>query len=683
MHGPIDGAEAVTDNAPKLLDLAVGKFGTLSQAEKKLFEAVANGKSADCSADSEEDNDPADADKWDDERVMKADRIAWLCTDPQASALVTYRGIVVEGARIDGKLDLEFVRIPFPLYFEKSAFPAGIDLHNAEICELYLGGTYTGPIRADGLKVERNVLLDNEFKAEGEVCLLGATIGGQLDCENGRFINPNREVFSADKLKVEGSIYLRNGFKAEGQVRLVGATIGGNLECDGGQFIDKREETIAFDAERVNVDGHVFLREHFNAEGQVRLLGATIGGQLDCENGQFINPEAPALFADRLKVGDVFLRNGFKAEGEVRLRGATIDGDLDCGNGQFINPEGYALAANGLKVERNVLLDNEFKAEGEVHLLGAKIGGQVDCSGGQFINKNKQGKALSADDMNVQGSVFLSSGFKAEGNVCLAGATIYGVLVWTRVESPEKVTLDLRSAKIGTLWDDQKSWPESGKLFLNGLVYDEIDDRAPTDVKTRIDWLRRQPTEHFRTQPYEQLAAVLRKGGHDADAKKILIAKAKDRTRLAQLTLPEKCWYHFFGKFIGYGYRPWRAFWIGLVVVALGWLLFGIGFGADVMTPTKEGAYVSDSGGENRRLSEDYPKFNPLVYSFDMFVPLVNLHQASYWLPNANQGTELLNIKGFRLLAGSLLRHYLWFHIIMGWILTTLLVVGLTGLIRS
>ena len=834
MHGSIDEAEGATDNASKVVNLAREKFGTLSHAEEKLFEAAANGKVADYSADSKEDNDPAGAKKWGDERTLKADRIAWLCTDPQASALVSYRGIQVKGARIDGELDLLFAKIPFPLVFEKSAFPGQIIRSQAKVCALFLSGTHTGSIFADGVKVEGDVFLRDGFKAEGEVRLLSAKIGGNLDCENGQFINPGRKALNAGGMNVKGSILLRNGFKAKGtvsletatidgslecdngrfinpkdaaltadgldvgrnvflndgfeakgEVRLSGATIGGQLDCSGGQFINKNKEGRALSTDDMNVQGSIFLSNGFKAEGSVCLLGATIGGHLECENGQLMNPGGDALSADRLKVescvhlcngfkaqgqvcllgariggslncgkgqfinpegyafngdglrvegfvflgngfkaegevrlysatigeyincdagqfinknkeasalfadgvkveGGVFLRKGFRAEGEVRLLGATIGGNLECDEGQFINPSGDALNADAVKVDGYVFLRNGFKAEGEVCLLVARIGRNLECDNGHFINKEKGAKALNADGLKVEGDVLLRNGFRAEGKVYLGGATIGGAFVWTGVTSPTEVTLDLRSAKIGTLWDDQKSWPEKGKLFFHGLVYGEIDDDAPIDAKTRIDWLHRQPTEHFRTQPYEQLAAVLRKGGHDTDAKKILIAKAKDQARLTQLTWSEKCWYHVFGKFIGYGYRPWRAFWIGLLVVALGWGLFRIGLSADVMTPTKKGAYVSDDGGENRRLSEDYPKFHALVYSLDMFVPLVNLHQASYWLPNANREGELRISEKLRLsISGGLLRIYLWVHIVMGWVLTTLLVVGLSGLIRN
>jgi hypothetical protein len=62
----------------------------------------------------------------------------------------------------------------------------------------------------------------------------------------------------------------------------------------------------------------------------------------------------------------------------------------------------------------------------------------------------------------------------------------------------------------------------------------------------------------------------------------------------------------------------------------------------------------------------------------------VKLKVEEYWIPNANRGPLLLRFDSFPLLAvGGLFRLYLWLHIIAGWILTTLWVGGLTGLIKG
>ena len=61
----------------------------------------------------------------------------------------------------------------------------------------------------------------------------------------------------------------------------------------------------------------------------MRLVGAEIGGNLECTGGHFSNPEGDALSAERIKVGDhVFLSNGFRGKGRISLAVATVSGGL-------------------------------------------------------------------------------------------------------------------------------------------------------------------------------------------------------------------------------------------------------------------------------------------------------------------------------------------------------------------
>ena len=78
-----------------------------------------------------------------------------------------------------------------------------------------------------------------------------------------------------------------------------------------------------------------------------------------------------------------------------------------------------------------------------------------------------------------------------------------------------------------------------------------------------------------------------------------------------------------------------------------------------------------------RDVPTSYPVFTAFVYSLDTLIPLVELHQQGYWLPNANEGSDWI---GFT--SGAWLRVYLWVHIGAGWVLTTLAVAGFTGLVR-
>ena len=203
------------DQDTRLLELAREEFGELTPAEEDLFLKTATGKVADRSAKVEGDSDPAKAEEWGPERVLKADRIVWLCTNPGAVELVTHRGIWVKGARVDGQLELRCADISFPLCLEKSALPQRLNLQDARIRALYLPGTHTGPISADGLEVEGNVFFREGSRAEGEVRLLGTSIGGDLDCSGGQFINKGGEAINADGLKVEGHVFLSSPWQKQ------------------------------------------------------------------------------------------------------------------------------------------------------------------------------------------------------------------------------------------------------------------------------------------------------------------------------------------------------------------------------------------------------------------------------------------------------------------------------------
>ena len=74
-----------------LIELAKQKFGELTRAEEKLFDAAAKGEIASELAQNDAENVPTYAASWNAQCVLRADRIQWLCANRQASALVTMR----------------------------------------------------------------------------------------------------------------------------------------------------------------------------------------------------------------------------------------------------------------------------------------------------------------------------------------------------------------------------------------------------------------------------------------------------------------------------------------------------------------------------------------------------------------------------------------------------------------
>jgi hypothetical protein len=81
-----------------LIELARNRFGSISTAEEKLFEAALGGSAADC------------GDLPDKDRIIRGDGLSWLCADPEASAQVNYRGVSIIGAEIVGSVNLEWAK---------------------------------------------------------------------------------------------------------------------------------------------------------------------------------------------------------------------------------------------------------------------------------------------------------------------------------------------------------------------------------------------------------------------------------------------------------------------------------------------------------------------------------------------------------------------------------------------
>jgi hypothetical protein len=346
-----------------------------------------------------------------------------------------------------------------------------------------------------------------------------------------------------------------------------------------------------------------------------------------------------------------------------------------------------SVTADAANVRGDVFLDNGFNAEGEVRLLGAQIGSDLDCSGGTFKNAGKN--ALSADGTNVKGTVFLDEGFSAEGTVRLPGAqiggnlgfnggrvsevkaqntAIRGTLFWRGVEA---TSLDLINASAGSLVDDEKSWPGKGNLLLDGFVYGHISGDSPRDAKTRLRWLERQ--EPFTPKPYRQLAKVLREAGDDSGARKVLFEMERRRRLVEDRRWCTWLWGRVLKWTIGYGFHPGWAVWGLLLLAALGWGLFRHGYFAGAMAPTDKDAY-SFFRTEGRP-PDYYQRFTASVYSLENSLPLVNLGQKDQWTPDPNP-------RGSRRMP-SLLRLFRWGQVLLGWLLATLFVAGVTGVVRK
>ncbi len=629
---------------PAALSCGMALPDDLTDDEQRLVAAAEAGEDCDLARERPEADDAAAP-------TVRAEVVRAIVTGDGTTGHA--RGLYLRGARVTGALDLESMTLAAPMVLQACHFEELIILRDARTrridlsdCFLpgmsapylrvdgelsYAGSSVEGPMDLYASGMDRLVL--NGLSADGEITLLEADVRGELSAQAAKLRSPGGRALSADRMKVEGSVFLADGFEADGEVRLLGVEIGRDLDSNGAKLRNAGGDALTADG--MHVKGDVFLQGDFEADGEVGLRGAEIGGDLSCRGAKLRNPGRRALAADRMTVnGGVFFQDGFEADGEVRLLGAEIGGQLACVGAKLRNPGGAALTAGEMTVGGGVFLRGDFEADGLVRFPAAEVLGQFEITG----TLSGQSRALD-----------------------LQGASVAGELRITPTAKPSGI-VDLRHAHASVLRDDPRTWPGSGRLMLDGFRYDRIHDEATASAEERVDWLSLMPanpagTPH--TQPYEHLAAVYDSMGRTDDAK--TIRAAKERAVRSKRSWRGKLWSRLLDWTVLYGLKPERAIYIGVAVMLLGWGLFA---GAEVLDLMETTVAATD------------PAPTPLtwltagVFSADAFLPVVDLGLESEWQPDA---------AGW----GWFFQGYLWLHIVLGWGLSTLAVFAFTGIVRS
>ena len=262
----------------------------------------------------------------------------------------------------------------------------------------------------------------------------------------------------------------------------------------------------------------------------------------------------------------------------------------------------------------------------------------------------------------------------------------------------------LTQARVGGLADDlgrdgkADSWPDNARLKMDGFVYERFV-YGDGSARKRLEWVDRHSSTDFQPQPHQQLARVVGEMGHRFDRGRVLIAmerRLRDQSRKdmagsrhwqVRAWAPAKAlWDHALGALVGYGYRPFRALFWGLGVIALtwiaSWLVWEAGDFAPAAGPILASAdwqAIATGDAQNAAAvwsaigapGQDYETFRPWIYAVDVVVPLVNLGQDAAWAPSTARG-----------FAGMLWHHLEWVVRLAGWVLAAISAGAVAGVIR-
>ena len=520
-------------------------------------------------------------------RIVRAGLLRLLILGGGGDFRLHEKGLRLSGAEVTGILDLEGCRIPRDI-----ALP---------------------DCRFDASPVLRSAVIDNLF-------LEGSALPG----------------LQADRLEARGGLFI-SGATVDGEIRLRGARIGGSIEADGTKIA--APDGFAIDADGLEARGGFLVRMRRCARGHQSSPVVRLGGDDNVAGARIDRPGEDSLNGD-----------GIAARGDMAMRGATISG--------------------------------------EVRLLGAQFGGDIDCTSATLAQPG--GYALRLNRARIDGAFFLRQ-----------DASILG-------------TLDLTATEIGAIDDEEASWPQKGDLLLNRCRYGAFIG-GPIDAASRLRWLDRQVSERweedFWPQPYEQLATVLRQMGHDEEARAVLIVKerlqrrarrsrAKSPLLRAALALKDG----LLAVTVRYGRQPLLALLWLILFWAIGVVVFGLAEQNSALKPNSpvvlrslewtmcnlqktDSRYMPSTGqvmagrasaGQTQLscfLSQpeasSYPEFNPLMYSLDALLPVMEIGQKQYWRPDPAKPQGMLTL------------NYYYFLSVIGWALSLLAVAGFSGLVKS
>jgi len=573
--------------------------------------------------------------------------------------------ICLEGCRFEQRVLLTGLQTPHSVSFDGSAFAADLELLHARI---------SAQLTAVGAEFADVVLHD--AKVGGRLVLACAKVAGTLAMESTDISQSllMRSGTTLSKHRAEFNDVLLTGAKIGGQIALMGAKVAGTLVMDsaeiGTSLLMRSDRTVS---------------EHRAEFNDVVLNSARIGGQLDLRSAKVAGAlvmssvvvrELLLMASDRsvsehrAEFADVVL-TGAKVGGQVALIGAKIAGTLnmdsaDIGDSLLMASD---RSVSEHRAEFNDVVLHCAKSSGQVSLIGAKIAGTLNMDSADIGDSllMRTDPRVSGHPAEFDGPVKLIFA-KVGRNVDLRGAVLSSLaLTGTRIGG--ELTLASRS------WSPQ--WREGGKLVLRNASADAIQDTdeegawppaldldgftyrrlgglgadAEAGVAKRgpgwfIRWLARD--EPYTPQPSQQCAQVLREIGHPEIANAVLYAE-RERERKQAWRSGSKLratGLLLLKAFVGYGYGQ-RLLWHPLA-----WVVALVVAGTVVLHLTGLPTELADSGAA-------------VAYSLDTLLPIVELEKSF---------ADIV-LHGFA-------KYYFYFQKLMGWVLASFLIAGLSGLTK-
>jgi hypothetical protein len=338
-------------------------------------------------------------------RRVSADLLRRCCRELRYQ--IDPRGVRLSGAEVTGHLDLAGLDVPFPLRFEGCSFASLVTVEGAQLAELVLTGCDKVPgLLANGVRIRRDLDLSRSHVTGAlstsastsklsAIWLCESEIGGRLLCVDTVIHGGDRSI-QADRLHVTGNVRLLHGFTAHGEVRLIGARIGGSLDLTGAS-IESPGTGLALDLGEAVIEASLFLIDA--PEGRRPLIRGRIDMGQARIGGQFLIRNASLEARAGAPVGSAYSRS---------------------------RADGTALSAPRLLVGAELTFDGTCQVNGGIDLSMSQLGSVSVRPGCSLLAPGRT--ALDLTNTELLSTFTVGEGVPVQGTVRLSGARIHGNL---------------------------------------------------------------------------------------------------------------------------------------------------------------------------------------------------------------------------------------------------------------
>jgi uncharacterized protein YjbI with pentapeptide repeats len=564
---------------------------------------------------------------------------------------IALRGSSIKGsldlnhAKVSGTLNLQGVKVEASLELTAAQINGGISGVAIRLSEAWIGGS----VRAPGVIVN------------GVVLAHMLEVRGQLVIEDGEFRSHARSDALDGSLNLDGLIVgsglFAHGVQIDGGLRIPRSTIGRHCDLSAARLETAAGNTLDMLGAHI---GGALLFNDVTSRGPVVLRELVVDGRADLQRLVVVaDGTGAALDVARGSFSDVNLTHG-RFDGRINMMDGSF-ANIYLHGTKITSHSSFSMRMSRARVSGMLdAVDVDFR--GSLTAPHLKIGGRFRIHG-RVTNPTGPGAAMNLEDaefgrLNIAGTIDRKLG---SGGGRIAGINLQGAKI-------DHLVLPRTKARADRL----------GRLEAAGWDVRDIVGHTSTQLKIARRWLNSGP---YNASAWWSLAGVWDRTGQPTLARRARFGVALQSARRTPTAGPRLISYAL-GLLTGWGFYP-------LLTVA--WLIFtgllvaGIGHSQrDAFVPTfperataAAEAAADDRGGDPpNEISAAtechslgmYPCFNPGTYALSTITPASAL-VPSAWAPSSSSDAwvewTVLTLR------------------MAGWLLTVVLLAGVTGLLRK